>query len=173
MGPPVAINKVEVAAVNNNAAELRDNENRLLNVDGVGKRQQATCQAKVPKRKRDDAALHALTGDPLHKKPGAKNQLTEKANSLPDVHGEKPCKKPAHKIGSLIFMGRLDRTRHSVFAAPLVGDRAGITHLQPSNADHIDHAHRTPAPDAVFGNALGPRPVADRNGNDLATHAQN
>ena len=132
MGPPVPVNEIEVTAVNDDAAELGDYKNGLADINGVGKGQNAAGQTQMPERKRNDAAFHTLTGDPLHKKPRTKNQLPQKTNRLPYVHGQEPCEKPTHKMLPS-QMAQTALAAHTVFIMAFVYCRPRVTHLQPGD----------------------------------------
>src|SRR5690606_14643442 len=88
--------QVQVAQVDQQAARLARDEDRVAAMDGVDQQDGAAKQAEPPERARDDAAAGPLGGNPLQEEAGGKRELSQETHHQPGTgaHAASSCAMP-------------------------------------------------------------------------------
>ncbi len=73
----------EIAAIDEEAGGLTEDEDRIVPMDGVDEQHQPPADAQVPEGGRYDARLQALGGEPLDEETAEEEGLSSESDSEP------------------------------------------------------------------------------------------
>ena len=78
-------NQIQIAGIDDQAAALAGDENRVCFVDRIGQQNHTAADAEIPEGQRNDAFADDLALEPLNDEPGGEQRLPEKPDQNPDV----------------------------------------------------------------------------------------
>jgi hypothetical protein len=83
------LNEPEIPEIDKISGQISKNENRVHPMDGVSEKHQASPEAEIPERNRDDTFFLFLRSDPLEKEPHREHQLSDETENDPEIEFER------------------------------------------------------------------------------------